>query len=149
MSPGLFSGNITARNIGRVRANSYRNDLLVKHLREFPDPPNLDRNEGVQAMRNEMAQNNLYPPIFITYPHIRDSVQLILLNELQSTEWDKVKEYLEENNYIDNSTARSITGVEQLHTMSRWFRKWVDAGLLTPVGTSSKTMKYKLTNKEE
>lgn len=35
-SPGLFPYNITTANIGYVRAEGYRNDLLVKHLREFP-----------------------------------------------------------------------------------------------------------------
>jgi ATP-dependent DNA helicase RecG len=44
ISPGLFPYNITKKNIGTVRAGGYRNDLLVKHLREFPNPPNLDRN---------------------------------------------------------------------------------------------------------
>lgn len=63
-SPGLFPYNITSFNIGFVRSEGYRNDLLVKHLREFPDPPNLDRNEGVRAMRAEMERNNLYPPSF-------------------------------------------------------------------------------------
>ena len=46
-SPGLLPFNITPSNIGIERAHGYRNDLLVKHLREFPDPPNLDQNEGV------------------------------------------------------------------------------------------------------
>ncbi len=49
-SPGLFTYNITPANIGFVRSNGYRNDLLVKHLREFPAPPNLDQNEGVKTM---------------------------------------------------------------------------------------------------
>jgi ATP-dependent DNA helicase RecG len=69
LSPGLFIGNITAGNIGTVRANEYRNDIIVKHLREFPEAPNLDRNEGVQAMRSEMHKSKLYPPVFITYPY--------------------------------------------------------------------------------
>ncbi len=63
-SPGLFPFNITPSNIGYERAHGYRNDLLVKHLREFPDPPNLDQNEGVRAMRQAMSLANLYPPIF-------------------------------------------------------------------------------------
>ncbi|MCX8513780.1 MAG: hypothetical protein ORN26_01995, partial [Candidatus Pacebacteria bacterium] len=85
LSPGLFVDNITVSNIGKIRSNKYRNDLLVKHLRQFPNPPNLDRNEGVKAMRNIMMENNLYQPIFITYPTIQDSVKLILLNELSQS----------------------------------------------------------------
>jgi len=150
LSPGLFVGNITAHNIGRVRANEYRNDVLVKHLREFPAAPNLDRNEGVQAMRNEMDKSNLYPPIFITYPFLNDSVRVILLNELQSTEWDKIREYFENNSYINNTKAREITGVEQAHTMSRLLKKWADNGLILKIKTKNKKdTKYKLLSREE
>ena len=74
----------------------------MKHLREFPTPPNLDRNEGIQAMRHEMDSHNLYPPIFITYPVYEDSVNVILLNELRPSEWEKVRQYLESNKYIDS-----------------------------------------------
>lgn len=94
-SPGLFPYNITPANIGRVRAEGYRNDLLVKHLREFPSPPNLDQSEGVKAMRSEMKSQNLYPPIFWTYPNLQDAVRVVLLNEKVATEWEKVNFYLE------------------------------------------------------
>lgn len=43
-SPGLLSGTVTVANIQQVRHN--RNPLIVQHLREFPDPPNLDAHEG-------------------------------------------------------------------------------------------------------
>src|SRR3989344_7541866 len=78
-SAGLLPFNITPSNIGLERAHGYRNDLLVKHLREFPDPPNLDQNEGVKAMRSVMSNATLYPPLFITYPAIQDGVRVILL----------------------------------------------------------------------
>src|SRR3989338_7078938 len=79
-SPGLIPLNITPSNIGVERAHGYRNDLLVKHLREFPDPPNLDQNEGVKAMRQTMRTANLYPPIFWTYPRLQDAVRVIFFN---------------------------------------------------------------------
>ena len=104
-SPGLFPYNITRTNIGLVRAEGYRNDLLVKHLREFPSPPNLDQNEGVKAMRAEMKAQNLYPPIFWTYPHLQNAVRVILLNEKVASEWEKVSSYLEKKKYITNKEA--------------------------------------------
>lgn len=150
LSPGLFVGNITVSNIGKVRASEYRNDILVKHLREFPEAPNLDRNEGVQAMRNEMHKNNLYPPIFLTYPYINDSVRVILLNEEQPSEWDKIREYLENNRYINNATAREITGVVQTYAMTRLFKKWVNNNLVIKIETKNKKdTKYKLYSKDE
>jgi len=152
VSPGLFPYNITKKNIGHVRAGGYRNDLLVKHLREFPDPPNLDRNEGVRAMRNEMREQNLFPPIFFTYPNLEDSVNVILLNEEMPSEWEKVYDYLKDNKYINNQKAREITGVTQLYKMSRLFKKWVKQGLLEIVmsaGRAPKYTRYKLPDKDE
>ncbi len=146
ISPGLFPYNINKNNIGFVRSDGYRNDLIVKTLREFPSPPNLDQNEGVVAMRNEMKAEGLYPPVFRTYPETYNTVEVVLLNEHTPSEWEKVKEYLELNHYITNSEAREITGVVQTHTMSRLFAKWVNQGLLLRIDTDNgpKNIRYKL-----
>ena len=152
VSPGLLPYNITVSNIGRTRSDGYRNDLLVKHLREFPSPPNLDQNEGVRAMRNEMRAEGLYPPIYISYPTYDDSVAVALFNELQPDEWERVKTYLIDNRYIANEKARQITGIEQRDKMSRMLGKWVQRGLLIriePKNGGSKGTKYKLANIEE
>lgn len=151
-SPGLLPYNITTRNIGRVRADGYRNDLIVKHLREFPAPPNLDQNEGVKAIQNEMAAHNLYPASYWTYPMYQDAVEVGLFNEIKADEWDKVREYLVAHKYINNKTARDLTGVVQLHKMTRLFNSWVSAGLLIkiePKSGSTKLVKYKLANVDE
>lgn len=147
-SPGLFPFNITARNIGFVRAEGYRNDLIVKHLREFPAAPNFDLNEGVVAMRNEMNREGLYPPLFLTYPYLQDAVRVILLNEKAPSEWEKVKNYLESNSYVTNEIARKVTGIVQNYHMSRLLSKWVDQGLLVKSG-KLKSSKYKLRDSEE
>lgn len=151
-SPGLFPYNITAANIGFVRSGGFRNDLLVKHLREFPSPPNLDQNEGVRAMRNEMKAKNLYPPIFWTYPHLQDAVRVVLLNERETNEWEKVSHYLKSNKYITNREARSVTGVVQITKMSKMLNNWVKQGLLKKIETASrgpKGTKYRLQNTED
>lgn len=146
-SPGLFPYNITTSNIGWHRAEGYRNDLLVKHLREFPSPPNLDQNEGVRAMRQEMRTQNLYPPIFLTYPLYQDSVKVVLFNEHRLTEWEKLSSYFAVNKYITNEQARKITGVVQRDKMSYMLRRWVEQGLLIqilPLSGFKKGTKYKL-----
>lgn len=148
-SPGLFPYNITRTNIGWERAEGYRNDLLVKHLREFPSPPNLDQNEGVRAMRNEMTARNLYPPIFLTYPLYQDSVKVVLLNEKRASEWEKISSYLRENKYITNEEARKLTGVIQRDKMAKMFRNWVKHSLLiqiVPPSMYRKGIKYKLSD---
>ena len=151
-SPGLFPYNITRANIGLVRAEGYRNDLLVKHLREFPSPPNLDQNEGVRAMRAEMKAQNLYPPIFWTYPNLQDAVRVILLNEKVATEWEKVSSHLEKNKYITNEEARKLTGIIQRDRMAKMLKNWVRHGLLIQIIPPSgyvKATKYRLPGAEE
>lgn len=151
-SPGLFPYNITRTNIGWVRAEGYRNDLLVKHLREFPSPPNLDQNEGVRAMRKGMNAQNLYPPIFLTYPLYQDSVKVVLLNEHRPTEWEKISVYLSEKKYITNEEAREITGVVHRDKMARILKNWVNQGLLIQIIPPSgfvKGTKYKLSDSSE
>ena len=140
-NPGLFPYNITTANIGRVRAEGYRNDLLVKHLREFPSPPNLDQSEGVRAMRSEMSTQNLYPPIFWTYPNLQDAVRVVLLNEKVATEWEKVSFYLEQNKYITNEEARKITGIVQRDKMTQILKNWVKHGLLIQIVPPSRYVK--------
>ena len=151
-SPGLFPFNITPSNIGIERAHGYRNDLLIKHLREFPDPPNLDQNEGVRAMRQTMSEANLYPPIFFTYPHLQDAVRVVLLNEKAASEWDKVSHFLNMNKYIGNKEAREILHLGDTVKVSRLFNRWVKQGLLTkivPRTGSKKSVRYRLPTADE
>jgi len=151
-SPGLLPFNITPSNIGVERAHEYRNDLLVKHLREFPDPPNLDQNEGVKAMRETMKTASLYPPIFWTYPRLQDAVRVILLNEEAPTEWDKVSDYLIKNKYIANLQAREILHTENTVKVSKRFNRWVKQGLLTkitPRTGAKRNVRYRLPTADE
>ena len=146
-SPWLFPSNITKANIWKVRSLWYRNSLIVKHLREFPNPPNLDQNEWVRAMRSEMEKENLYPPIFLSYPFLSDSVRVILFNEKIATEWEKVRQFLEKNIFITNEEARSITHIWQRDKMSRLLKQWVAKWLILQIMPESGYMrwvKYKL-----
>ena len=132
-SPGLLPFNITPSNIGIVRSHGYRNDLIVKHLREFPDPPNLDQNEGVRAMRQTMTEANLYPPIFLTYPHLQDSLRVVFFNEKAPTEWDKISHYLNQNKYVNNGVARKILNIQDTSVVSRMLTRWTKQGVLTKI----------------
>ncbi|MBI4130833.1 hypothetical protein HY468_05945, partial [Candidatus Roizmanbacteria bacterium] len=146
-NPGLFPYNITPSNIGFVRAEGFRNDLLVKHLREFSSPPNLDQSEGVKAMRYEMKAKNFYPPIYWTYPYLQNAVRVILLNEIVATEWEKVSHYLKNNKYITNDLARKVTGIIQRDKMSKLLHNWVKRGLLLQIKPATgyvKGTKYRL-----
>lgn len=151
-SPGLFPYNITPTNIGYVRAEGYRNSLLVERLREFSSPPNLDQNEGVRAMRNVMNAQGLYPPIFLTHPSLQNSVRVVLFNEKVATEWERISSYLKENKYINNEEARQLTHVVQRDKMTRMLMKWVKRGLLVQIKPESghvKLTKYRLSSVDE
>lgn len=151
-SPGLLPSNITPANIGYVRAYNYRNDLLVKHLREFPDPPNLDQNEGVRAMRQTMKQANLYPPLFRTYPLLQASVRVVLLNQKAPNEWDKVSKFLQDYKFISNKEARKILGIDDTVKMSKLFQRWVKQGLLivnAPSSGGKRNIRYRLPASDE
>lgn len=151
-SPGLLPFNITPSNIGIERAHEYRNDLLVKHLREFPDPPNLDQNEGIRAMRQTMKTANLYPPIFWTYPLLQDAVKVILLNEEAPNEWDKISDYLIKNKYITNFEARKILLTEDTVKVSKRFNRWTKQGLLTKITSrtgAKRNVRYRLPTADE
>lgn len=151
-SPGLLPFNITPSNIGLVRAHGYRNDLLVKHLREFPDPPNLDQNEGVRAMRQTMTEASLYPPIFLTYPYLQDSLRVILFNEKAPTEWDKISHYLNEHKYVTNKDARAVLGVASEVKMSKMFNRWLKKNLLikiVPRTGAKRNISYRLPTSDE
>ena len=146
-SPWLFPSNITKANIWKVRSLWYRNSLIVKHLREFPNPPNLDQNEWVRAMRSEMEKENLYPPIFLSYPVLSDSVRVVLFNEKIATEWEKVYQFLEKNIFITNEEARNITHISHRDKMSKLLKQWVEKWLIAQIIPESGYMrwvKYKL-----
>lgn len=151
-SPGLLPFNITPSNIGYERAYGYRNDLLVKHLREFPDPPNLDQNEGVRAMRKVMNESSLYPPIYFTYPNLKDAVRVILLNEKALNEWDKISNYLNKNKYISNKEARVLLRIFDTVKVSKLFNRWARQGLLTkivPRTGAKRNVRYRLPSTDE
>lgn len=100
-SPGLLPGTVTVANIQSVRHN--RNPLIVQHLREFPDPPNLDAHEGVKMMFGTMQEAGLYPPQFVTRPRIeREAVVVHLRNPYQPSVWQQVSRYLDEHGTISN-----------------------------------------------
>lgn len=130
-SPGLFAGPVTVANIGRVGVYN-RNPILVSHLRQFPDPPNLDAGEGVRMMFGSMRESGLYPPIYLTQPQVeRQAVMVHLLNENRPSLWEQVSDYIDRNGSIGNTEVRQLVGSGDVLAASRQLRKWVQWGQLT------------------
>lgn len=129
-SPGLFVGPVTVSNIGRIGTHS-RNPLIVQHLREFPNPPNLDAGEGVRMMFGTMRESGLYPPIYITRPRFeREAVLAVLRNQNRPSVWEQVVAYVEEHHSIGNAEVRRLLDTNDTLAASKQLKAWVEQGLL-------------------
>ena len=129
-SPGLLVGPVTAANIGTIGTHT-RNPVLVNHLRDFPAPPNLDAGEGVRMMFGTMQAVGLYPPLYMTRPHIpREAVLVFLLNEHRPTAWKQVSQHIDEHGSIGNSEVRKAMETDDVLTASKQIKKWLEQGLL-------------------
>mgnify|MGYP001583545784 CR=1 FL=1 len=132
-SPGTFPRDVTLANLRRVGSRP-RNPLLVDHLREFPEPPNLDAGEGVRMMFDTMHRADLYPPLYRAFPDLdREAVQVVLLNQARPTAWDQVAALVEEHGSVGNAEVRTILGTDDRVRASKQLRQWVDQGLVVPL----------------
>ncbi|OGX37903.1 MAG: hypothetical protein A3C53_05835 [Omnitrophica WOR_2 bacterium RIFCSPHIGHO2_02_FULL_68_15] len=132
-SPGLFPGPMTTTNL--LTAGPFnRNSLIVNHLREFPNPPNLDAGEGVRMMFQTMDKAGLYVPIYWTGPSLtRPAVCVYLLNVARPSVWDQVNAYLERHRMIANENLRIILRTDDTLKASKLLRGWVKHGLLVAI----------------
>lgn len=149
-SPGVFPGRVNARNIAVVGSQP-RNRSLVDHLREFPNPPNLDAGEGVRMMVSVMDQAGLYSPVFHAPPEIsRDAVVTILLNEERPTVWTQVEARARAAGSVGNAEVRAVLRTDDSVRASRMLKRWVEAGLLVPVEpeVGKKSRRYRLPGEE-
>lgn len=129
-SPGLLAGPVTTANIARIGAHS-RNPLIIQHLRQFPDPPNLDAGEGVCMMFNTMQEAGLWPPFYETRPAIeREAVVIKLRNQNQPGIWEQVSRYIDEHGAIGNNEVRQLLRTDDRNRASRQLQEWVRQGLL-------------------
>jgi ATP-dependent DNA helicase RecG len=129
LSPGLFPGRITATTI-QTAGSFARNPLIASHLREFPEPPNVDAGEGVRMMFHLMRAGNLYPPQYRElHDQTRQSVTVTLLNEERPPIWEQVSDWIDRHGPISNGDLRKIAALDTLGA-SKLLKRWVEQGLL-------------------
>lgn len=129
-SPGLLPGDVTISNIGRIGSRP-RNRALVDHLREFPNPPNLDAGEGVRMMFETLDRAGFYPPLFMSRPELpRDAVLFACINEARPDVWTQVDRFLHDHGEIGNAEVRRLLRTDDPVRASKLLRSWVDRGLL-------------------
>jgi ATP-dependent DNA helicase RecG len=148
-SPGMFPGNITARNVGRAGSFN-RNPLVVSNLREFPDPPNLDAGEGVRMMFQTMDCAGLYPPVYLTRATTgRDNVLVVLLNENRPSVWDQIRRYIDKTGSIGNAEVRRIMQTDNTLAAMRVLKDFVNRGLLVVANPSAAKKVRRYTSPEQ
>lgn len=142
-SPGSFPAGVSTANL-REAGSRPRNGVLVSHLREFPEPPNLDAGEGVRMMFATMEQSHLYPPVYQTEADLnREVVVVKLLNEARVSAWDQVETWLKTHPSIGNADLRLILNTDKAVKASKMLRQWVDSGLLVPIGAGDRNRRYR------
>jgi ATP-dependent DNA helicase RecG len=149
-SPGCFPADVTSRNI-RYAGSHPRNPSLVNHLREFPQPPNLDAGEGIRMMFQALEEAKLYPPIFRAPPEYeREAVMCVCLNEARADAWTQVAEYLGSHPDIGNAEVRKILATDDPVRASKLLRSWMDRGLLVLLdpSASKQRRRYRLPGRE-
>lgn len=136
-SPGRLPGNLTPATIEKARSMP-RNSLLARHLREFPNPPNVDAGEGVPMMFAQMAQANLYEPLYREQLEAAvPTLVVTLLNEERPPLWMQVSDWIDRNGPIANGKLREISGLDTL-AASKQLRQWVAQGVLVALPAASR-----------
>ena len=136
-SPGRLPGNLTPANIDKA-GSMPRNSLLARHLREFPNPPNVDAGEGVPMMFAQMAQANLYEPLYRERLDMAvPTLVVTLLNGERPPLWVQVSDWIDRNGPIVNGKLREISGLDTL-AASKQLRQWVAQGVLVALPAPSR-----------
>lgn len=136
-SPGRLPGSLTPATIEKT-GSVPRNSLLARHLREFPNPPNVDAGEGVPMMFAQMAQASLYEPLYREQLDAAvPTLVVTLLNEERPPLWVQVSDWIDRNGPIANGTLREISGLDTLAS-SKQLRQWVAQGVLVALPAASR-----------
>ena len=141
-SPGRLPGNLTTASIDKA-GSVPRNSLLARHLREFPNPPNVDAGEGVPMMFAQMEQAKLYEPLYREQLDAAVPTLLVtLLNEERPPLWVQVSDWIDRSGPIANAQLREISSLDTLGA-SKQLKQWVAQGVLVALpGASLKHMRY-------
>lgn len=136
-SPGRLPGNLTPATVDKA-GSMPRNSLLARHLREFPNPPNVDAGEGVPMMFAQMAQANLYEPLYREQLDAAVPTLLVtFLNEERPPLWVQVSDWIDRNGPLANGKLREISGLDTL-AASKQLRQWVAQGVLVALPAASR-----------
>lgn len=139
-SPGGLPAHLTAENI--LTERFARNGNLVRWINKFPDPPNKDVGEGMNAAFEAMRQLKLRPPVVVDKG---SSVLVSIRHQRLASPEEVIIEYLQHNDEISNRIVRELTGMGSENTVKRVFQRMIKAGTLESVpGRSLRDAAYRL-----
>ena len=124
-SPGKLPAHVSVKNI--LDERFARNGAIVRVLNKFPDPPNKDIGEGLNTAFDAMKQLGLRPPLIQEQDN---SVLVTIKHETLASPEEAIMDYLEQNPFIKNKTAREITHVKADYQMKRIFGRMINAGMI-------------------
>jgi ATP-dependent DNA helicase RecG len=138
-SPGRLPAHVTVENI--LDERFARNGQLVRLLNKFPDAPNQDVGEGLDTAFREMKKAGLKPPVITEEGN---AVMVTIKHEPLASAEEAIMDYLESNDTINNSQARSVTHIRADYQVKAAFNRMVKAGLIEQVpGTRTASTAYR------
>ncbi|WP_426689746.1 ATP-binding protein [Rhodanobacter ginsengiterrae] len=142
-SPGSLPGHITPENILDERFS--RNGNIVRIINKFPNPPNKDVGEGLNTAFLAMRRLHLKEPMIAQR---EASVLITIRHEQLASPEDRIMQYLEQSESINNGTAREICVIREDWRVRSIFGRMVDANLIekVPGSTTSNTAYRKKTS---
>jgi ATP-dependent DNA helicase RecG len=139
-SPGTLPGHITPQNI--LAESFARNPSIVRLINKFPNPPNKDVGEGLNAAFSAMREMKLRDP---EVSQNEGSVTVTLRHETIATPEETILRYLESHREIANRDAREICYIGSENGMKTILQRMVRSGLIELVpGRSRYNAAYRL-----
>lgn len=124
-SPGKLPGHVTTGNI--LKEQFARNGSLVRLINKFPNPPNQDVGEGLNTAFDAMKKMKLKEPIISEQGN---SVLVSIRHESLASPEEVIMNYLNNNDTINNRTARGISNITSENSMKQIFYTLRDKGLI-------------------
>ncbi|MGC2236154.1 MAG: ATP-binding protein [Pyrinomonadaceae bacterium] len=127
-SPGRLPAHMTPNNL--LRERFARNGNIVRVINKFPNPPNKDVGEGLNTAVNAMRALRLKDPIWFEKAN---SFVVQINHQKLATPDTLIMEYLGNNPFITNRTARQLTGIKSENSMKNVFYRMRDNRMIEPV----------------
>ena len=115
------------RMVGNSRTSSPRRRVMSGQGSPIVPPRALRQTESFRSIDSGRG----YPPLYDTRPYIeREAVIVTLCNENRPSLWEQVSQYVDQHGSIGNAEVRQLMGTENVLSVSKVIREWVDRGLL-------------------